>query len=357
MDIGNNPGRISRRHFIQSSAIAGLTVLAAGPAGVFAAQPDKIRVGVIGCGNRGTGAAIDCVHSSKNVELVALGDLFKDHLDTARTRMLKELGPEPLKYTDETCFAGFDSIKSVLACDLDMVILATPPHFRPAHFKAVIEAGKHVFMEKPVAVDPLGVRSVLATADLAKSKNLSVVAGTQRRHQDHYIQAMKRVHDGAIGELVGGQCYWNSGGMLEWGPKDQPEWSEMERQCRRWYFYTWLCGDHIVEQHVHNIDIINWAFGVMPEKCMGAGGRQVRTGPEYGNIFDHFTVEFEYPNGARVMSMCRQTDGAATRVAERIVGAKGYADLNAASGKIVGANAWEYDGKSPNPYVQEHADL
>ena len=221
--------------------------------------------------------------------------------------------------------------------------------------RAAIEAGKHVFMEKPVAVDPVGVRSVIKSAELAEQKRLGIVAGTQRRHQDHYIQVMKRIHGGDIGEIRAAQCYWNQGGL--WVKKPRPDWSDMEWQCRNWLYFTWLSGDHICEQHVHNIDVVNWAIGAHPTQVLAMGGRQVRTAPEYGNVFDHFTVEYEYPGGVRVLSMCRQTEGSSTRVAERIVGTKGIADTNGSTAVIEGQNPFKYKGKSPNPYVQEHADL
>jgi len=347
---------ISRRDFIKTSSAISAAAVLFPTVNVFAAGSDKIRVGLIGCGGRGTGAAKNCVTAAPNVEVVAMGDLFQDRLDKSLAKLSREVD-DKVSVTKDTCFVGFDAYEKVIACDVDMLILAAPPHFRPKHLKAAVEAGKHIFMEKPVAVDPVGVRSVIATSELAEQKALAIVAGTQRRHQEHYLEVLKRVHDGAIGEIVGGQCYWNGGGMLKWGPEDDPRWSQMERQCRRWLFYTWLSGDHIVEQHVHNIDIINWAIGDHPVKCIGMGGRQVRTAPEYGNIFDHFAVEFEYPNGVRVMSMCRQTKGSSSRVAERVVGTKGSAYTNGSNGSIEGLNAYKYDGESPSPYEQEHADL
>ena len=207
-------------------------------------------------------------------------------------------------------------------------------------------------MEKPVAVDPVGVRSVIASSELAKQKNLAIVAGTQRRHQKRYVEMMKRVQDGQIGEIVAAQCYWNQGDL--WVKERTPNMTEMEWQCRNWLYFTWLSGDHIVEQHVHNIDVVNWAMGTMPKNVMGMGGRQVRVGPQFGNIFDHFAVEYEFPNGVRATSMCRQTKGCAERVEERIVGTKGVAWSN---GKITGEKPWTFEGEETNPYVQEHIDL
>jgi predicted dehydrogenase len=210
-------------------------------------------------------------------------------------------------------------------------------------------------MEKPVAVDPVGIRSVIASSELASQKGLAIVAGTQRRHQDHYLQVMKRIHDGDIGEIVAAQCYWNQGDL--WVKKPRPHWSDMEWQCRNWLYFTWLSGDHIVEQHLHNLDVINWAIGTHPVQAMGMGGREVRTGKEYGNVFDHFAVEYEYPGGVRVLSMCRQIKGASTRVAERVVGTKGLVKTDGRNGSIEGEKPYKYEGKSPSPYVQEHADL
>ena len=351
----------SRREFIKASAAA-VTATFAGKERLFAQGSDKLRVGLIGCGGRGTGAAEDCVKSSENVEIVAMGDLFQDQLDWSLAKLSRNID-DNVTVTEDTTFVGFDAYKHVLACDIDMAILATPPHFRPEHLKAAIEAGKHVFMEKPVAVDPPGIRSIIATSELAKQKTLAIVVGTQRRHQAHYLEIMKRIHRGDIGEIVSGQCYWNMGAlwvekatqnMLK---KEAMGWSDMEWQCRNWLFLTWLSGDHIVEQHVHNLDIINWALGAHPIQCMGMGGRQVRTGPEYGNIFDHFAVEYEYPNGVRIMSMCRQTAGCHEIVAEHLIGKKGKTYTDGSTGLIEGQNPYEYEGDSPNPYVQEHADL
>ncbi|MFC1783827.1 Gfo/Idh/MocA family protein, partial [Planctomycetota bacterium] len=315
---------------------------------------DTIRVGVIGCGGRGTGAANDCLNSSEDVEIAALGDLVPDRVESC-LKNLKRQG-DKCKVTPETCFVGFDAFEKVIACEVDMVIFATPPHFRPQHLAAAIDAGKHVFMEKPVAVDPVGIRSVIKSSEKAKEKGLAIVAGTQRRHQAHYLEVMKRLKDGDIGEVVGGQCYWNQGGL--WVKKQEPEWSDMEWMCRNWLYFTWLSGDHIVEQHVHNIDVINWAIGTHPVSCMGMGGREVRTGPEYGNIFDHFAVEFEYPGGVRVLSMCRQTPGCAGRVSEKVVGTKGTIYTDGSNGiiEIKGQEPYRA-GRSPNPYVVEHTDL
>ena len=352
----------SRRDFIKSSAAVSLGVLAFDGSRAFAAGSDKLRVGLIGCGGRGTGAAIDCLKSSENVELVAMGDVFADRLDKSLARLSREID-DKVSVTKETSFKGMNAYEKVIACDIDMVILATPPHFRPAHLKAAIEAGKHVFMEKPVAVDPVGVRSVIKTSELAEQKGLGIVAGTQRRHQANYLEIMKRIHNGDIGEIRAGQCYWNqdslwvSAAAANLKKKEALGWSDMEYQCRTWLFFTWLSGDHICEQHVHNIDVINWAIGSHPVQCLGMGGRQVRTGPEYGNIFDHFAVEYEYANGARVLSMCRQIDGCTNNISERVIGTEGVCYTDGSNASIEGPKAYKYQGESLNPYVQEHKDL
>ena len=354
---------LTRREFIKVSSAA--TLAAAIPASglLYGAESGRIRVGMIGCGGRGTGAAIDCVEASSDVVIAAMGDLFEDHLEQSYNRLKEKLPKSNLSVTKDTMFKGFDAFKHVLASDIDMVIMASPPHFRPRHLKAAVEAGKHIFMEKPVAVDPAGIRSVIASAERAKKKNLSIVAGTQRRHQEHYLEVLKRVHNGDIGDIVAGQCYWNMGAlwiqaaMTNWVGYKTQKWSDMEWQIRNWLFNTWLSGDHIVEQHVHNLDVINWAIGSHPVKCAGMGGRQVRTEPQYGNIFDHFAVEYEYPNGARIMSMCRQIPGCSDNVSERVIGTKGTAFTSGGEGMIKGAVPYKHETDSPNPYVQEHADL
>jgi len=345
---------ISRRDFMKASAAVGAAAMFSGREKLFAQGTDKLRVGLTGCGGRGTGAAKDCVRSSENVEIVAMGDLFRNRLEGSLEDLKNEVG-EHVSVTEEMMFEGFDAYKQVIATDVDMVILGTPPHFRPEHLKAAVEAGKHIFMEKPVAVDPVGIRSVIASSELAKQKGLAIVAGTQRRHQAHYLDIIKRIQQGDIGEIVGGQCYWNMGEL--WVVEKQEGWSDMEWQCRNWLYFTWLSGDHIVEQHVHNLDVINWAIGSHPVQCMGMGGREVRTAPKFGNIFDHFAIEYEYPNGVRVLSMCRQTAGCNDQVSERLVGTNGQTYTDGSNGFIEGPNAYKYEGESPNPYEQEHTDL
>jgi predicted dehydrogenase len=345
---------LTRRDFLRASAAAtaGLaTQWTPGYAAAYAGQAETIRVGLVGCGGRGTGAARDCVSSSEGVELVAMGDLFPDRMARSKEQLTKAIG-DKFKVTEDRTFLGFDAYKQVIGSDVDLVILATPPGFRPEHLKAAIEGGKHVFAEKPVAVDPVGIRSVIATADLAKSKNLALVAGTQRRHNPKYVETIRRIHDGAIGDVMAGQVYWNQGGL--WTAERKPEMTDSEWQIRNWLYFTWLSGDHIVEQHVHNIDVANWVMNDHPIRANGVGGRQVRTGDEYGHIYDHFGIELEYPNGGRILSMCRQQDGTTGYVGEYFIGTKGTSN---AEDTIRGATAWKYDGEEANPYQQEHADL
>jgi len=363
MDREKNNSILTRSEFINVSPAAALAAAIPSSGLVYGSESGRIRVGMIGCGGRGTGAAMNCVEASPDAVITAMGDLFKDRLEGSYKRLAEELPKSNLAVTRDTMFTGFDAYKNVLAADIDMVIMAPPPHFRPQHLKAAVEAGKHVFMEKPVAVDPVGIRSVMASSELAREKNLSIVAGTQRRHQEHYLEVMKRIHNGDIGDIAAGQCYWNQGAlwveraMMNWVGYKTKGWSDMEWQIRNWLFSAWLSGDHIVEQHVHNLDVINWAMGSHPIECSGMGGRQVRTEPQYGNIFDHFAVEYEYPNGARVMSMCRQIQGCSENVSERVIGTKGVSFTSGVEGRITGALSYEHEEESPNPYVQEHADL
>ncbi|HEY8485339.1 MAG TPA: Gfo/Idh/MocA family oxidoreductase [Longimicrobiales bacterium] len=350
----NQPNPLSRRDFLKTSAATTLGLSAAllsASTYVYADGSDTIRVGLIGCGGRGTGAVRDIVTGAEGVELYAMGDLFQDRLERSLNILQRQIG-DKFKVDPSRAFVGFDAYQKVIESGVDLVILATPPGFRPAHLKAAIEAGKHVFMEKPVAVDPVGVRSVIASSELAQKKGLAIVAGTQRRHDPAYIETIRRIHDGAIGDVVAGQVYWNQGGL--WKVDRAPGMSDVEWQIRNWLYFTWLSGDHIVEQHIHNIDVANWVLRSHPVKANGVGGRQVRVDPAYGHIFDHFAVELEYPNGARILSMCRQQDGTARFVGEYFIGTRGTSD---AQSWIKGRSNWEYKGQKVNPYVQEHTDL
>ena len=323
--------------------------------GAHAAGSDLVRIALIGCGGRGTGAAIDCLKGAPGVEVVALGDLVADRVETSLARLTKEF-PDRVKVPPERQFTGFDNYQKVCACqDVNLIITAAPPGFRPIHVKAAIDAGKHVFMEKPVAVDPLGVRSIIATSEVAKQKKLAIVAGTQRRHQKRYLELMKRIHDGQIGEIVAAQCYWNQGDL--WVKERTATMSEMEWQCRNWLYFSWLSGDHIVEQHVHNIDVVNWVMGAMPKNVMGMGGRQVRVGPQFGNIFDHFAVRYEYESGLTMYAMATQQRGISTRVGNVIHGTKGTARVDRATASIKGEKPWTFDGEGSSGDLAMHAAL
>jgi predicted dehydrogenase len=350
---GNGIPPVTRREFIRSSTAALTAAPLAIATSAHAAGSDAIRVGLVGCGGRGTGAAHNALEASPQVRIVALADVFKDRLETCRVRLAA--AGERGTVGDERCHAGFDAYRQLIAGDVDMVILATPPHFRPMHFAAAVGSGKHVFMEKPVAVDPTGVRAILAAADVADAGGLSVVAGTQRRHEASYEGMIKRVRKGGIGRIVSARCYWNMGGL--WVNPPRAEWSDMEWQLRNWLYFTWLSGDHIVEQHVHNLDVVNWAVGTHPIRAQGMGGRQVRTAPKYGHIFDHFAVEYEYPDHVHLTSMCRQIDGCANRVEEVIRGTEGFAVTRSGYAVVEGPHPWRFDTESRSPYVQEQRDL
>ena len=347
----------TRRTFISTTAAA--TAAFAWAGGVRAFGSDVIRLGVIGCGGRGTGAVSDCLRGTEGVELVAMGDLAPDRLSQAREQLVKLGAGTPalasrIKIDDSRCFTGFDAYKKVLDSGVDLVILASPPHYRPMHLAAAVDAGKHIFAEKPVAVDAAGVRSVLATYERAKAKGLGIGVGTQRRHQADYQDTIKRIKDGAIGDVLSGQVFWNQGGL--WTRDRLQEWTDAEWQIRNWLYFTWLSGDHIVEQHVHNLDVAYWVLGQLPIKATGVGGRQFRTDAKFGHIYDHFAIDYEYANGARILSMCRQIPGAANRIGEWFIGTKGQSD---ASRRITGANAWTYTppAQRSNGFVQEHTDL
>jgi myo-inositol 2-dehydrogenase/D-chiro-inositol 1-dehydrogenase len=343
--------KFSRRNFLQSSlAAAAVSGAVAMPRPSAAAIPDGplLRAGLVGCGGRGTGAARDIVKGAPNVKITALADVFQDRLNRARTTLEKEAQSVP----DDHCFVGFDGYKKLIASDVDVVLLATPPHFRPAHFAAAVDARKHVFMEKPVAVDPVGVRSIIASGEKAKTLGLSVVAGTQRRHSPDYLEVRKRIADGVIGKIVAARAYWNQGQL--WYRERDPKWSDMEWMIRDWVNWAWLSGDHIVEQHVHNLDVINWFTDSHPVKAVGMGGRARRV---TGDQFDFFDVDFEFADGMHLHSLCRQINGCKDNVSEYIVGTKGSTNCANKILDLNGTPVWSYEGPKPSPYVQEHTDL
>ena len=352
MDSRNNP--LTRRDFV--GAAAAMSALAATGNYAFAQGSDTIKVGLIGCGGRGKGAIWNCVSSSPNVVVWALGDLFENaggYGVNSALEAIKGLGDKN-KVTKDRCFSGFDNYKHVIDSGVDLIIDAAPPGFRPVHLRYAVEKGKHIFTEKPVATDAPGIRMNLETYQLALQKGLGIAAGTQRRHQLSYRETIQRIHDGAIGEIIYGKAYWNGGEI--WVIERRPEWTDMEWQLRNWNYFTWLSGDHIVEQHVHNLDVMNWVIGTHPIRAVsGLGGRQVRTDPKYGHIFDHFAVEFEYPGGVTVFSQCRQINGCQNIVGEAVVGSKGRSDC--AQSIQAGGERWRYRGENPNPYEREHENL
>jgi predicted dehydrogenase len=346
----NSRSPLSRRDFLAASAAS--TALMTSGNFAYAAAADTLKVGVIGVGGRGRQAGEQSVQSSEGVVIHAVGDLFEDRATAAKDYYSKTLGD---KYkAGDRVFTGFDAYKKVIDSGVDLVVLATPPGFRPMHLRYAIEKGKHVFMEKPVAVDGPGVRSVIESAKMAAGKGLGIVAGTQRRHEPPYVETIKRIHDGEMGDVVGGSVYWNQGGL--WHKAKESSMSDMEWQIRNWLYFSWLSGDHIVEQHIHNLDVANWVMNAHPVKITAMGGRQARTDSVYGHIYDHFAAELEYPNGVRILSMARQIDNCANKVDEHFVGTKGNS-RPASWIRDGGSFKFRYDGPKPNPYVQEHTDL
>ena len=371
----NQPGEgSSRRTFLKTtSALVGGAVLGGVNAQIARAShpggSDEIKVALIGCGGRGTGAATQALATKGKVTLWAAADAFTNNLQAGLDNIKQQVergrrDGDPL-FKDSTVdvpperqFDGFDAYQQALDSGADLVILATPPGFRPIHFNAAVDAGKHIFMEKPLAVDGPGVRRVLATNEKAKKKDLMVAVGLQRRHDQRYVETIKRIHDGAIGDLVNTRVYWNGGGL--WVRPRTPEQTEMEYQMRNWYYFTWLCGDHIVEQHIHNLDVGNWLHGAHPVQAQGMGGRQVRTGKEYGEIFDHHAVEYTFADGTKMFSQCRHMEGCDSEVREHAHGTKGTLDIDdGANGGIITTKdgTWSSKAKKVDNHHQEHHDL
>jgi predicted dehydrogenase len=344
----------SRRDFLKASTAA----VAAGFTGAYAAGSDELRVGLIGCGQRGTGAAAQALKADKNVKLFAMADAFEDRLQKSLGLLKKEEAvAAKLDVTPERCFVGFDAYKDVIAC-CDVVLLTTPPHFRPLHLKAAVDAGKHVFAEKPVAVDAPGVRSVLATCKEAEKKHLSVVSGLCLRYETGFRETVQRVHGGAIGDVFTLQANDYRGGI--WVEPRRKEWTDMEWQMRNWYYFTWLCGDFNVEQHVHFLDVCAWVMkNQYPDRAIGTGGRQVRTGPEFGHIYDHFSVTYEYDNGAKLFSNCRQQKGCKNDLSAHAVGTRGRAEFSERKrGLVIKTATDEWHGEPDSDLYQiEHNEL
>jgi predicted dehydrogenase len=354
-----------RREFVKTAGLASGAILAAplmSNANFFSGANDVIKVALIGCGGRGTGAAVQALRSKQNVKLVAMADAFKDRIDSAYkaiTGDLSEAGisgdiTKMIDVPEERKFVGFDAYKQAIAL-ADVVILTTPPGFRPTHFEEAVNQNKHIFMEKPVATDPEGIKKVLAAAAVAKSKKLNVVVGLQRHYQNSYRELFKRKD--MIGEITSAQAWWNNDGV--WVNQRKEGQTEMEYQMRNWYYFNWLCGDHITEQHIHNIDVINWFKGAYPVKAQGMGGREVRKGKDNGEIFDHHYVEFHYADGSILNSQCRHIKNTMSKVDELIVGTKGKIFCGAANIRDhKGGLLYQFDRKTENdPYQSEHDEL
>ncbi len=349
----------NRREFLKISAAAAAGVAAGSLAlsrSAHAAGSDVLRIGLIGCGDRGAGAAANALDADANSRLVALADAFSDRLQN-KLGSLERQFHDRVAVDAEHCFVGFDAYRKLIDSGVDVVLLATSPHFRPIHLKACVDAGKHVFCEKPVAVDAPGVRSVLATCEEAAAKKLNVVSGLCWRYDYGVRETMKRVLDGAIGDIIAIRETFNTGTV--WRRPRQPSWTEMEYQMRNWYYFTWLSGDHICEQHVHSLDKAAWAMHDEPPlRAWGLGGRQVRTEAIYGDIFDHHAVCYEYANGVQVYSYCRQMAGCSGDVSDLFLGTQGRAEILAnkiynAKGNVV----WRYQGPKPGMYDVEHQEL
>jgi myo-inositol 2-dehydrogenase/D-chiro-inositol 1-dehydrogenase len=348
----------NRRDFIVAGSAAAAATLA--PGGVFAAGNETIKVGLVGCGGRGTGAAIDCLKSDDKLKLIAVADVFDGRVKGCLNTLTKHKEERVRTQVDANVqsFVGLDGYKKVIDSGVDLVLLATPPGFRPDHLEYAVKAKKHIFCEKPVAVDAPGIRKCLSLVEETKKNGTAVVAGTQRRHQKGYIETIKQIHDGAIGDVVGGRCYWNGSGI--WFNDRQKDATDVAYQIANWYHFLWLCGDHIVEQHVHNLDVINWVLKSHPIKAQGMGGRMGghKGRPDgdpavVGHIFDHFAVEYTYPNNVHVFSVCRHQPGTAERVSESVQGTKGFSDVKeyTINNKPVGEDT------NVSAYVQEHIDL
>ena len=373
--------KMNRRDFLQRSTIlgvggiVGVSALASackGPKYVPLRKPEEyyipelpdkaapgreIKVGVIGCGGRGSGAIQNLFDAADGIRLTALGDVFPDRLEGLRKMAAEKLGQE---VPDENCFIGFDAYQKVIDSGVDMIIDTPPPVFRPDHFKYAVQKGVHSFLEKPVAVDAKGYRTVMAAAKQAQAKGLCVVCGTQRHHQRPYVEAFRKIQEGYIGEITGGNVYWNQG-ML-WYRNREKGWSDMEWMIRDWVNWKWLSGDHIVEQHVHNIDVFLWMSGYKVAKATGFGARHRRiTGDQY----DQFSIDFEMENGVHLHSMCRQIDGCSNAVGEIIYGTKGsWNSFDHEIKDLDGNVVWKFDNEKAetefrqhNPYVLEHVDL
>jgi predicted dehydrogenase len=354
-----------RREFVKTAGLASGAILAAplmSNANFYSGASDAIKVALIGCGGRGTGAAVQALRSKQNVKLIAMADAFKDRIDSAYKAITGDLSESGISgditkmidVPEERKFVGFEAYKQAIAL-ADVVILTTPPGFRPIHFEEAVNQNKHIFMEKPVATDPEGIKKVLAAATVAKAKKLNVVVGLQRHYQNSYRELFKKKD--MIGEITSAQAWWNNDGV--WVNQRKEGQTEMEYQMRNWYYFNWLCGDHITEQHIHNIDVVNWFKGAYPVKAQGMGGREVRKGKDNGEIFDHHYVEFHYADGSILNSQCRHIKNTMSKVDELIIGTKGKIFCGAANIRDhKGGLLYQFDRKTENdPYQTEHDEL
>ncbi len=365
----SNSQRPDRRQFLQSSIAAATAVsplLASGATNAPEGQEEKaptvhegssdiIRIGLVGCGGRGTGAVVNALMADPLVELVSMGDTFADRAELCLENLqADENVGSRISIDKDHIFSGFDAYKAVVDSGIDVVLLATPPHFRPEHFAYVVEQGKHCFIEKPVAVDAPGVLSIQKSSEIAKQKGLSVVSGLCWRYDEGVQATMQQIQDGAIGEIIAIESTYNAGTL--WHRGDESNWSQMEYQVRNWIYHTWLSGDHIVEQAIHSLDKTAWLMGdASPVKATGIGGRQQRTDEKYGNVFDHHVVFYEYANGVPVHFTCRQQENCTTHVDETVFGTKGTAKI--LKHRIDGETKWRYREKKPSMYVLEHQAL
>lgn len=358
------PEQSNRREFITTTAAAGsaLGVSASLSAGLYAGGSDLLKLGLVGCGGRGTGAASQALKADSGVELVAMADAFDDRLQSSRSRLQRQFNKEDavarVNVPDENCFVGFDAFRKVIE-KIDVVCLTSTPHFRPRHLKAAVEAGKHVFCEKPVAVDAPGVRSVMESVEKAREQNTSLVSGLCWRYHKGKQAIFEQIEDGLIGDIVSMQCSYMTGGV--WDPRKTREdcKSEMEHQLRNWYYYTWLSGDFNVEQHIHSLDKMMWAMkDETPISISGSGGRQVRTDPKYGNIYDHFNIVYEWANGVKAFARCRHWKGCENDVNDFIVGTKGRADvMKHRIYDLDGKEIYKFEGEGGDMYQIEHDEL
>jgi predicted dehydrogenase len=356
--MNTNPSSfVTRREFLKTSAAVAATVPFLNTHAATPAEGATLRLGLVGCGGRGTGAAAQALVADSNVKLVAMGDVFNDRLQTSLQTLKNQTTiASKLEVPDDKCFIGFDAYKQVIAAGVDVVMLATPPHFRPMHLKAAIDAGKHVFAEKPVAVDAQGVRSVLASCEEAKRKNLSVVSGLALRYSNGFRETIKRIHEGAVGDIRVLQANDFRGPI--WVKPRQPGWTDMEYHMHNWYYFTWLSGDFNVEQHVHMLDTCSWVMkDEYPVSALGVGGRAVRTGSEYGNIYDHHSVIYEYANGMKLFANCRQQAGTANDISTQVIGSKGNALISSRAFEIKTDANWRFTDKPNDPFVTEHEEL